>query len=332
MAWFCETLREVTLVMKMPLKISLLLNLGLLAGLIFTLVAGQKRVAGLPPQPVAETRPPENAGIVPPPSPIPAAPKPFRWSQLDATDYHDYVKNLRAIGCPETALRAIVTADVHAAFSQYGRDLEQQLSNLAGGSWTNLLASANSERALKTELLNLPREEAAKTDDLLGLKPAPTESVAALAVAAQTSGAGDQPSAMNQRQARLAAQTQAAAAEAPAQVAAAAEPLAEILLPIPPNSAELPLVFQPVDPATTKLTAAQTQVVNDLRQQFAASLNGSSQNPADPAYQQTWQQALDQNNRLLEANLGQNGFIQYWDAQWDAQHPVVLANQSTSPQ
>src|ERR1700753_972204 len=35
-------------------------------------------------------------------------PAAFRWSQLDAPDYHVYVKNLRGIGCPEATIRAIV--------------------------------------------------------------------------------------------------------------------------------------------------------------------------------------------------------------------------------
>ena len=74
------------------------------------------------------------------------------------------------------------------------------------------------------------------------------------------------------------------------------------------------------------------QVVNDLRQEFATTFNGYSRDPQDPAYQQAWQQALSQSDRLLEANLGQIAFNQYWDAQWDAQHPVSLANQATPAQ
>ena len=36
----------------------------------------------------------------------------FRWSQLESTDYRQYIANLRAIGCPEATVRDIVITDV----------------------------------------------------------------------------------------------------------------------------------------------------------------------------------------------------------------------------
>ena len=36
----------------------------------------------------------------------------FRWAQLEAEDYRDYVARLRAIGCPEQTIRDIIIADV----------------------------------------------------------------------------------------------------------------------------------------------------------------------------------------------------------------------------
>jgi hypothetical protein len=81
-----------------------------------------------------------------------------------------------------------------------------------------------------------------------------------------------------------------------------------------------------MDPAAANLSQSQMQAVNELRQEFATALNGSSRDPADPAYQQAWQQALTQSDRMLEADLGQNGYVQYVDAQWDAQHPPPQPN------
>ncbi len=51
---------------------------------------------------------------------IPVAPKTmvvyktnrFDWSQLESTDYRQYIANLRAIGCPEATLRDIIMTDV----------------------------------------------------------------------------------------------------------------------------------------------------------------------------------------------------------------------------
>jgi len=42
----------------------------------------------------------------------------FHWSQVESPDYHEYVRNLRRIGCPETTLRDIVRADLQQAFQQ----------------------------------------------------------------------------------------------------------------------------------------------------------------------------------------------------------------------
>lgn len=40
----------------------------------------------------------------------------FQWQQIESTNYVDYVKNLRSIGCPEQTLRDIVSADVIQAY------------------------------------------------------------------------------------------------------------------------------------------------------------------------------------------------------------------------
>lgn len=41
----------------------------------------------------------------------------FDWRQVESEDYRTYVKNLRAIGCPEQTIRDIVSADVRQAFA-----------------------------------------------------------------------------------------------------------------------------------------------------------------------------------------------------------------------
>jgi hypothetical protein len=55
----------------------------------------------------------------------------FRWSQLESTDYRQYIANLRAVGCPEVTLRDIIMTDVmrlyaqrRGQFSQNGRDFK----------------------------------------------------------------------------------------------------------------------------------------------------------------------------------------------------------------
>jgi hypothetical protein len=42
----------------------------------------------------------------------------FRWSQLESTDYRQYIANLRAIGCPESTLKDIIMTDVMRLYAQ----------------------------------------------------------------------------------------------------------------------------------------------------------------------------------------------------------------------
>jgi hypothetical protein len=102
--------------MKQALKVSLLLNL-LLAGWIAWL-------NWHPPKSESPKSPDTLSAInrelaqrvedQPPPA------KKFRWSQLESTDYRQYINNLRAIGCPRQTIRDIITADVHSLYAARG--------------------------------------------------------------------------------------------------------------------------------------------------------------------------------------------------------------------
>ncbi len=175
--------------MKHALKFSLILNLGLGSGLIFLLATRHARLSAPNPAITAETTPPVNETVAAPPPAAPEAQsKPFRWNQMESTDYHTYIRNLRGIGCPEPALRAIVTADVHAVFGKRSRELEQQLAALADASWSVRLSSVNTEPALKAEMLKLPGEEAAEINELLGVTEVPDHVAAAESSSPQDSG------------------------------------------------------------------------------------------------------------------------------------------------
>jgi hypothetical protein len=170
--------------MKTAGKISILLNV-VLFGVLILLLTNQRPAAS------------QAASIIQPATlPIPAAkttigieasshvnPAPFRWNQLDSKDYHIYVKNLRAIGCPEPTVRAIVAADVHSVYKIFGDQIEKKLSDLSVGSWTNQLVLAGSEQALKSDLQHLPDEEAAKIADLLGESPISSDHPASVVAA-----------------------------------------------------------------------------------------------------------------------------------------------------
>ena len=165
--------------MKILLKISILLNVLALGGLAFWVAAGRK-INSSPVAPARQTDSEVSKLTLESSSPKPEAPPvvqpvsaaPFHWDQLYSKDYHVYVKNLRAVGCPEPTLRAIVTADVDSVYQILGNQLEQKLAALANSSWANQFKTSDSEQALKDELQKMPDEEAAQIADLLGLKPA----------------------------------------------------------------------------------------------------------------------------------------------------------------
>jgi hypothetical protein len=159
--------------MKNAQRISILLNLGLVGCLFFLMQAKSARNSASPvPATSAPAQPTLEVAAPAPTVPPAPEPAPFRWSQLESDDYPTYVKNLRGIGCPESTLRAIVSADVHVVFHQRATELEQQLSDLRNASWSVQLGAFNTEQAAKSELRELPGMEAAEIDDLLGFKPA----------------------------------------------------------------------------------------------------------------------------------------------------------------
>jgi hypothetical protein len=99
---------------RVILALSLTVNFGLLA---LQLSHRSKP----PPNPVVKvvTRilSPAGPGHSPPPAAsAPVHPPVVRWSRIESQDYHAYIANLRAIGCPEPTIRDIIYADVSELF------------------------------------------------------------------------------------------------------------------------------------------------------------------------------------------------------------------------
>jgi hypothetical protein len=74
---------------------------------------------------------------------------PFRWSQLESSDYRVYVANLRGIGCPELTIRDIITADVDNLYSTRRRELHSD--GTGAGPW-----SQQEQNLLTASLLGAP--------------------------------------------------------------------------------------------------------------------------------------------------------------------------------
>jgi hypothetical protein len=280
--------------MNKILKVSFVLNVALMGALIFALLKGQR--ASQSRSQVVQSQPPTS---VPPAATREISsrpePKPFRWSQLDSDNYHIYVKNLRAIGCPEPTLRAIVTADVDAAYLNRSRALEQKLTDLASRPWSVRLAAYSSEQALEAELRGLPGQESAEIADFLGLHLGPSLTADAVPAPAQALHNEDQPS------------------SAPASGHR----------PRPSAPISLPLALQ--DVPVIGMSSQQIQVINDVRQNFLDEIGGLNQDPNDPAYLANWQNAQPKADNLLKAMLGATAFENYQLAAADNTSPTAAS-------
>ncbi len=157
---------------KTSFKISLFLNLGLVGCLVWVLTRRPETNTETPAPVGAESGGQPSAGIAEPPPPASAGgqTKPFRWSQLESTDYRIYIANLRGIGCPELTVRDIITADLDGLYAPKREALRGKLP-AAGGSTTAGMAL---QRQTEAGLAALRSEEAATLATLLG--PAPTTS------------------------------------------------------------------------------------------------------------------------------------------------------------
>ena len=105
---------------KKTAVLSLILN-----GLLMTILAlawlTLKHEPGPPTQPPQKITYVEDPFVLISPSPpqtsIPDSaqifPSSFHWSQLESTNFLDYVANLRAIGCPEPTIRDLITAEIN---------------------------------------------------------------------------------------------------------------------------------------------------------------------------------------------------------------------------
>jgi hypothetical protein len=281
--------------MKIVPKISVILNVGLLGGLIFIWANHQmeRATSALPTATKAKSHV-QAVAISAPLIVQQAEPKPFHWSQLESADYRTYIKNLRDVGCPDATLRAIVTADVNALYQKRSQELEQKLEDINNSSWSVQFRSLNSQQALKAELQKLPGEEVAEIADLLGLKPAPVREVAI------NTTPSSQVDVTPSSQMDTAPPSQVLHSRNNSQ-----------------NTPVLPLVFQNVDPSTLNLNNQQIQTVNELRQSFVDEIGGLNQDPSDSAYLDRWQKAQPQIDGMLLSMLGITVWENYQVATWN---------------
>lgn len=198
----------------------------------------------------------------------------FRWSQLQSTnDYRRYVLNLRAIGCPESTLRDIVSGDVTRAFAYKRHQLRTD------GTGTGLWSQANEAKVLAGYLGEQPPE----TGNL------PTS---------QTFSGNAQPT--SQTQAPASATASPGSVPPPGMAGS------------PVNySPVYPLVFRKVDLTALRFGAEEKTAIAQVQQQFLTDIGGYNQSPSDPGYLARWQTAQVNADDALRGALGAEAFMAY---------------------
>ncbi len=89
----------------------------------------------------------------------------FHWSQVESSDYRQYIANLRAVGCPEPTIRDIIIADLNQAYALKAQAIWKPPARVY---WKKPRDTRPDAEQLKA-LAALRREEAATIKELLGI-------------------------------------------------------------------------------------------------------------------------------------------------------------------
>jgi hypothetical protein len=245
--------------MKTWLRISLILNLGLLVSLIFLLV-NQRKQAPVRLPVLSRSRPRLQAAASSPPATPEIKPVPFRWSQLESrTSYQTYVANLRAIGCPEPTIEDIVRGDAERAFSWERSQLS--LDGSGKGPWS---------RFRQTQVVASLLSETPETNGNVAVAQDAEKSVAARAGSNETAAILPAQSPANQTQGMSSDQVAESSAASPG--VGTAKPA-------------YPLFLQNVNWSALGFTAEQQATIEQVRQQYLSEYGNSTSNPNSPANQ-----------------------------------------------
>ena len=346
--------------MRTRLTISFILNCATLGCLAFLLLNGRRAQYLAEAQAKSDKKQPANEVALPSTgSSSLAEAKPFHWCQVESTDYRTYMANLRGIGCPESTIRDIITADLGGLYASRRQTLAGKLAT----------GSSAARFAVQRELQELSTQEVLVVTALLGAPlTAATTSSAVVADASPSDSVRQEPLAVASRPQTfeniapsvrdLTKTATDVAAGAPPSRPTYPEPPAPVLtsqgfqnsnssvgalkrtasaLAIefppthsapqePPTTITMPLVLQDINPMELGLNVQQAQVVSDLRQRFVEEVGGPNQDPNDPAYSQRWQASQPQADLDLCGMLGIFAFQSYQIAAWAKANAQTTSN------
>jgi hypothetical protein len=90
----------------------------------------------------------------------------FHWSEVESTDYRQYIANLRAVGCPEQVIRDIIMADVNQLFAPHAATIWKPSVQEY---WQKPKNEQPNPNQLK-QLMALSRDKSAILEELLGVR------------------------------------------------------------------------------------------------------------------------------------------------------------------
>lgn len=239
-------------------------------------------------------------------------PAPFRWAQLESTNYLQYIANLRAIGCPEQTIHDLITAELRNYYAA------QTGGSIGTGTITPEQISSIRKSKLQTSSISTTSPDIsagaeAIANQLLGLENRPEQAnrgtTAAGATIATSAEAGNSPATDNSTK-----------PDSPNPDSAAGTP-PRLVEPI-----RIPQSLKMVDPADMRLSAYQLSVIQNLKSTFVQEVSTGSGDPNDPAYQALWRRAQRMNDDLLAGWLGRDFYVAfgtYAHAQIDDSGKVV---------
>jgi len=145
-------------------------SVALNAILAAVLVLPQQRHETVPTEAAPEA-PAMAAAAVPKVVTVSAPSKSFHWSQLESSDFQQYMANLRGVGCPEETIRDLVIAEVNKLYAPKFAALMAQTQQYEY--WKP--GSKKSRAALNKQLEALRSEKRELLKTLLGIDSDPSE-------------------------------------------------------------------------------------------------------------------------------------------------------------
>lgn len=213
----------------------------------------------------------------------------FHWKQLDAADFPTFIKNLRAVGCPEATIRDIIQGELAEIYTVKRQEAGSQLAT----------APEFAREALHERLQKLAKEETALLASLTGstgvANLSGTEAVSVPPESHNPTREGSPTASIEDSEGR-------------GQQDGSVLTPAAFLVGNDPNQAggTNELSVRPTDPA---LDAATAQIIANIRDEFALSLAGAGDDPSSPFYEQRWLAAQRQNDEIFSSLYGGDGFL-----------------------